>query len=100
MMISTAKIFVYLIELIHCYASIYYSNFVFFYLQRAFGFGEAENLLTAALGGLVYVIGAWQGGKWAERYGCLRILYLGFGSIIVSLVVGLAFPAPAAQVMV
>ena len=77
MMISPAKVLFYFIEFINCYASIYYSNFLFFYLRRTFGFGEAENLLTAALGGFVYIIAAWQGGKWAERYGCVRMLYLG-----------------------
>ena len=66
-MISPAKILFYLIELINCYAAVYYSNFLFFYLRRTFGFGEAENLLTAALGGFIYIIASWQGGKWAVR---------------------------------
>ena len=65
-MISPAKILLYLIELINCYAAVYYSNFLFFYLRRTFGFGEVENLLTAALGGFVYIIAAWQGGKLAN----------------------------------
>lgn len=53
-MISPAKVLFYLFELINCYAAVYYSNFLFFYLRRTFGFGEVENLLTAALGGFVY----------------------------------------------
>jgi hypothetical protein len=63
MMISPAKILIYLIELINSYASIYYSNFLFFYLQRTFGFGEKENLLTAALCGFyIYYrsLAGWQ----------------------------------------
>ena len=70
MMISPAKVLIYLIEILNSYACIYYSNFLYFYLRGTFGFGEKANLLTAALGGLVYVIAAWQGGKLAERYGC------------------------------
>lgn len=99
-MISPAKVLFYLIELINCYAAVYYSNFLFFYLRRTFGFGELENLLTAALGGFVYIIASWQGGKLAERYGCIRMLYLGCCSIILALTLGMVFPTATAQVMV
>ncbi len=99
-MISPAKILFYLIELIHCYAFVYYSNFLFFYLQRTFGFGEVKNLLTAALGGLVYIVAAWQGGKWVERYGCIRMLYMGSCGVILSLALGMVCTTPTAQVMV
>src|SRR5512145_1589396 len=99
-MISPAKIIFYCIELINCYAAVYYSNFIFFYLRRAFGFGDLENLLTAALGGFVYIVASWQGGKLAERYGCIRMLYAGCCGIILSLALGLIFAAPAMQVLV
>ena len=99
-MISPAKILFYLIELINCYAAVYYSNFLFFYLRRTFGFGEVENLLTAALGGFVYIIAAWQGGKLAQRYGCIRMIYIGCCGIIVSLTLGMIVTTSAAQIMV
>ncbi|MGV8059252.1 MAG: MFS transporter [Smithellaceae bacterium] len=99
-MISPAKVLFYLIELINCYAAVYYSNFLFFYLRRSFGFGEVENLLTAALGGFVYIIAAWQGGKWAQRYGCIRMLYMGCCGVILSLTLGMVFPTPAVQIIV
>lgn len=99
-MISPAKILFYVIEFINCYAAVYYSNFLFFYLRRTFGFGEAANLLTAALGGFVYIIAAWQGGKLAQRYGCIRMLYIGVCSIILFLALGVAFSTPASQVVV
>jgi len=99
-MISPAKILFYLIELINCYAAVYYSNFLFFYLRRTFGFGEVENLLTAALGGFVYIIAAWQGGKLAQRYGCIRLIYIGCCGIIVSLTLGMIVKTSTAQVMV
>lgn len=57
-MISPAKVLFYLIELLNIYAAVYYSNFIFFYLRRTFGCGEVENLLTAALGGFVYIFAA------------------------------------------
>jgi len=99
-MISPAKILFYVIEFFNCYAAVYYSNFLFFYLRRTFGFGEAANLLTAALGGFVYIIAAWQGGKLAQRYGCIRMLYIGVCSIILFLALGMAFSNPASQVVV
>ncbi len=98
-MISPSKILLYLIELINCYASVYYSNFLFFYLRRTFGFDEVENLLTAALGGFVYIIASWRGGKYADRYGCIRGIYLGSAGVILALSAGLLFPAPTAQVL-
>ena len=99
-MISPAKILFYLIELINIYAAVYYSNFIFFYLQRTFGFGEAENLLTAALGGFVYIIAAWQGGKLAQRYGCIKLICAGCGIIILSLALGMVLTTATAQVVV
>lgn len=99
-MISPAKILIFLIEFLNCYAAIYYSNFIFFYLRRAFGFGEAENLLTAAAGGFVYIIAAWLGGKSAQRYGCIRAFCLGACGVISAMILGMTFPIPAAQVAV
>jgi MFS family permease len=99
-MISSTKLLFYLIEFINCYAAIYYSNFLFFYLRRTFGFGEAANLLTAAIGGFVYIIAAWQGGKFAQRYGYIRALGLGICGVILSLALGLTCTIPQAQVIV
>ena len=99
-MISTSKVLFYLIEFINCYAAVYYSCFLFFYLRSTFGFGEAANLLTAALGGFVYIIASWQGGKLTQRYGGIRLLYMGACGIALSMSLGLTLTAPTAQVMV
>jgi len=99
-MIHPAKILFYLIEFINIYAAVYYSNFLFFYLKRTFGFSAVENLLTAAIGGFFYIIGAWQGGKLADRYGCVRMLYIGSCGVILSLALGMLFTSPTAQVIV
>ncbi|MRR14874.1 MAG: MFS transporter [Deltaproteobacteria bacterium] len=99
-MIPPSKILFYVIEFINCYAAVYYSNFLFFYLRSTFGFGEGANLLTAALGGLVYIVASWQCGKWVHRGGAIRILALGTGTVIFALALGMAVTAPAAQVLV
>lgn len=99
-MISRAKILLYLIELFNCYAAIYYCCFLFFYLRKIFGFGESANLLTAALGGFVYIIASWQGGKLVQRYGGIRLLYIGACGVIVSMALGMVFTTPIAQITV
>lgn len=97
-MLRSVKVLFYLIELINSYAAVYYSNFLFFYLRHTFGFGEAENLLTAALGGFIYIFASWMGGKLARRHGCVRMLYAGAYIIILSLITARVFPVPAIQV--
>ena len=99
-MVSPAKVLLYLFEFLNCYSAVYYSNFLFFYLHRTFGFSEAQNLMTAALGGFVYIIAARQGGKLAQRYGCMKFLYLGCFVMAVSLTAGLLFSSPPAQIIV
>ena len=100
MMISRAKILFYFIEFINCYAAVYYSNFVFFYLKNTFGFGEAANLSTAALGGFVYIIASWQGGKLAQRYGAIKLLCIGACGVVLSMVIGMLLSSPAEQILV
>lgn len=99
-MISQAKVLFYLIELFNCYAAIYYCCFLFFYLRKTFGFSEAANLLTAALGGFVYIIASWQGGKLVQRYGGIKMIYMGACIVILSLAAGLIYTTPTAEVMV
>jgi len=99
-MLTPAKVLFYLIEFINCYAAVYYSNFIFFYLRRTLGFGEASNLLTAAVGGLVYIVASWQGGRLAQRYGAVRLIATGCCGIMLALALGMAFPGAMAQVLV
>jgi MFS family permease len=96
---TPSKAVYFLIELITCYAAVYYSNFLFFYMKIRFGFNELENLLLAALYGFVYIFAAWQGGAFAQRFGCTRSLYLGFCGIAASMVTGLVLDSTAGQVL-
>jgi MFS family permease len=97
---TPSKILYYCIEFFCCYATVFYSNFLFFYMKSAFGFGALENLLLAALNGLVYTFAAWQGGLFAQRHGCIRSLYLGILGMALSLAAGLIFHTAPAQVIV
>lgn len=90
----------FLLELINCYAVVYYSNFLFFYMKAMFGFGALENLLLAALNGVVYVVAAWQGGAFAQRFGCVPSLYIGFGGLAATLLCALCLHDALGQVVV
>jgi MFS family permease len=97
---TPSKILFYCIEFFCCYATVFYSNFLFFYMKSAFGFGETKNLLLAALNGLVYTFAAWQGGALAQRYGYIRSLYAGIIGMAAALAGGLLFHTAPAQILV
>jgi MFS family permease len=87
-MISRSKKLFYLFEGITSFSSVYYSNFLFFFMQKQFGFGDLENLFLAALNGLVYTVGSWQGGKFAQKHGPVVSITIGVGGICCALFVG------------
>jgi MFS family permease len=97
---TPSKALYFLLELINCYAVVYYSNFLFFYMKATYGFGELENLLLAALNGAVYVVASWQGGAFAQRHGCAPSLYIGFGGLAASLTAALFVDSAPGQVAV
>jgi MFS family permease len=94
-----SKITFFGIELINCYAVIFYSNFLFFYMKTRFGFNDLENLLLAALNGFIYMFAAWQGGAFAQRHGYIRSIYIGFFGIALSMVCGLFLGTVTGQVI-
>jgi MFS family permease len=94
------KALFFLLELINCYAVIYYSNFLFFYMKALHGFGDLENLLLAALGGGVYAVAAWQGGIFAQRFGYVQALCLGIGGLVAVLFSALFLSTAAGQVVI
>jgi predicted MFS family arabinose efflux permease len=99
--LTPSKTIFFLIELLTCYGTVYYSYFLFFYMKIRFGFGSKENLLLAALYGLVYIFAAWQGGVFAQRFGCRRSLFIGLLGIGASMITGwIAMHSAAAQVVV
>jgi predicted MFS family arabinose efflux permease len=59
-------------------ATSYFFNYLFFFLRDHFGFGNRQNLWVSALHGFIYIFAAWQGGKFAARFGLRFSLKLGF----------------------
>ncbi len=76
----------------------YYAFYVYFHLQRQFGFRDVENLGVAALGGLIYMVSAAWAGRFAQRRGYFLAARLGLGIMVVALGLGYAFPTVAGQV--
>jgi predicted MFS family arabinose efflux permease len=67
------------------FAVSFYTYYLYFFMQKQFGFSGRDNLAFAALNGFIYVISAWQGGKFAQRCGYFTALKVGFGLMLVSL---------------
>jgi predicted MFS family arabinose efflux permease len=82
---------------LNIYAVAYYFNYLFFHLRQDFGFGNRENLLFAALNGLIYVPASWYGGKFTQRHGPFAALKVGFTSLAALLGLGACLQGLVAQ---
>jgi MFS family permease len=96
-MLSKSKKLFYVVEGMNTFASVYYTNYIFFFMKKEFCFGDFENLLLAALNGFVYTIGSWQGGKFAQKFGNVKSIVVGICGIIAALFFGLTFDKLPAQ---
>ena len=85
---------------LNIYAVAYYFNYLFFHLRHDFGFGNRENLLFAALNGLIYVPASWCGGKFTQRHGSFAALKIGLASMAVLLGLGACLEGLAAQTLI
>jgi MFS family permease len=90
----------FVLEGMNSFAAVYYSYYFFFYMQQEFGYGNQANLALAALNGAIYMVFAWLGGKFAQRFGCFTALKLGFGIMIVALSVGSQLSSALGQILV
>ena len=75
------------IEGLNSFSIVLYSYYLFFYLRSHFNFHDRDNLLVAALLGLVYLVVAWQGGRFAQRHGNFTSLKVGIVMMMVTLAV-------------
>jgi MFS family permease len=73
---------------LNIYATAYYGNYIFFLMQKEFGFGNRENLLLAAVNGFIYIFLAWFAGRFAQKRGYYFALKLGFAVMVCALLVG------------
>jgi predicted MFS family arabinose efflux permease len=82
------QVLCYTIEGLNSFATVIYTTYLYFLLHHKFGFGDMANLAVAAWLGVVYAVGAWQGGKFGQRFGSFAALKLGFGLMAASYLLG------------
>src|SRR5687767_9510281 len=81
-------------------ATAYYGNYIFFLLRKHYGFQNEDNLLYAALGGFLYIFGAWYAGNFAQKHGYYLALKIGFSVMAVSLLAGMFLNTALGQLIV
>lgn len=99
MMCSRIKAGYFVLEGLNAFATTYYLNYLFFYMQERYHFGSAQNLWLGALSGFVYIFGAWQGGQYAQRNGYAVALRLGFLIMTLALLLGCLIPNVIVQLI-
>jgi len=95
-----AKLPLFVFEALGSLACGFYGNYIFFLFRDRHGFGDLGNLGVAALMGFVMAVAAWQGGRFAQRQGCFRAMFLGQGGMITALSLGALFPQLPVQLAV
>ena len=88
----------YAIEGINSFAVAFFFGYLFFFFRDRYGFNDRQNLLLAALAGLVYSVAAWQAGRFAQRRGCFTALKFGFGVMAASLALGWCWHSVAGEI--
>lgn len=90
---QNSKTLFFAIEGVNAVVTPFFSSYLFFLLRDRYGFGNLGNLATAALGGFVYAMAAWLGGRFAQRFGYFASLKTGFGGMAVCLALGPLVPS-------
>lgn len=80
------------LEGLNSLAAAYYFNYLFFFMRDHFGFGNRENLAMTVVHGFFYTLSAAIAGRFAQRFGYLNALRVGFGGMGVALVVAAIIP--------
>ena len=78
----------FILEGLNSFAVVYFFYYLYFYMQKVYGFGNKANLALAAMNGATYALTAWYGGKFAQRFGYFTALKLGFTIMAGALALG------------
>ena len=90
----------FILEGLNSFAAVYYAYYLFFFMEKEFGFGNKANLALAAVYGAIYMFGAWFGGRFAQRFGYFTALKLGFTIMICSFLIGAQIHSANGQIFV
>jgi predicted MFS family arabinose efflux permease len=80
------------------FATVLFFNYLYFFMAQRFGFGDKSNFALAAFLGGIYIFAAWQGGKFAQRYGYYLALKTGFTLMATGLAAGCFLPSAAGKI--
>jgi predicted MFS family arabinose efflux permease len=90
----------FILEGLNSFATVYYCYYLYFFMAKAFGFGNRANLSLAALNGFICIFAAWWGGKFAQRFGNFTALKLGFFTMGAALTCGIFVQSVPGQIVV
>src|SRR6266853_1457311 len=108
-----------ILEGLNSLAIVFHFYYLYFFMQKVFGFENRHNLVLAASTGAINMLVSWWGGRFAQRFGYLTALKLGFFIMLVALsaetqvhvlrsylfltgavVIGMSFTWPALEALV
>jgi predicted MFS family arabinose efflux permease len=80
----------FVLEGLNSFGTVFFSYYFYFFMQQVYGFGNRANLVLAAVNaGGIYAVGAWQAGKFAQRFGYFNALKVGFLVMLTGSALGL-----------
>lgn len=82
----------FILEGLGALATAYYFNYLFFYMEKHFGFGNRNNFFITASYGFFYVFAAWYAGNISRKHGYFQLLRIGFAGMAISMVFGGLIP--------
>lgn len=82
------KFSVFTLEGLNSFGTVFYFNYLYFWMRDEYGFGNKRNLALASALGLVYTFAAWQTGKFAQRRGYFAALKTGYVIMAIALAAG------------
>jgi len=75
------------LEALNGLATVYFFYYLYFYTEKQFHFHALQNLLLAALVGFVSSVGAFYGGRFAQKFGYLTSIRCGV-AVMISAILG------------
>jgi predicted MFS family arabinose efflux permease len=94
------KTWYFVLEGLNSFATVFYCYYLYFFMEKVFGFGNRANLTLAALNGFICIFAAWWGGKFAQRFGNFTALKLGFFTMMTALACGLLVQTVTGHILV
>ena len=94
------KFTVFTLEGLNSFGTVFYFNYLYFWMRDEFGFGNKRNLALAAALGFFYTFAAWQTGKFAQRRGYFAALKTGYTIMALALAAGWFVKCAIGQVLI